>query len=52
MASNKDAEIEKLQQRIAYLEALLDVYKQIQLTPEQQQQVDDLVKKRGLHHFH
>ncbi|KAH1024707.1 uncharacterized protein LOC109538520 isoform X1 [Dendroctonus ponderosae] len=45
MAANKDGEIEKLKKKIDYLESLLDIYRQIELTPEQQRQVNDLNRR-------
>lgn len=48
MAANKDDEIAKLNAKIEYLEAMLDIYGQIQLTPEQQKRVNDLVKEYGI----
>lgn len=50
MAANKDDEIAKLNARIDYLEALLDIYGQIELTPEQQKRVNTLVKQYGIRH--
>uniref|UniRef100_A0AAR5PKM7 Uncharacterized protein n=1 Tax=Dendroctonus ponderosae TaxID=77166 RepID=A0AAR5PKM7_DENPD len=45
MTANKDGEIEKLKKKIDYLESLLDIYRQIELTPEQQRQVNDLNRR-------
>ncbi|XP_030749726.1 uncharacterized protein LOC115877619 [Sitophilus oryzae] len=48
MAATRDAENEDLQKRIDSLEAQLAVYKDIDLTEEQQKEVDALIKKYNI----
>ncbi|KAG5880206.1 hypothetical protein JTB14_018997 [Gonioctena quinquepunctata] len=42
IVANKDQRIQKLEKRIAYLEKLLDIYAQIDLTDEQKKKLDEL----------
>lgn len=48
MMANKNQQIKRLEKRIDYLEKMLDVYSKLDLTPEQQKVLDDLVKEHNL----
>lgn len=47
IAAFKNERIKQLEERIDYLEKMLDLYSQLDLTPEQKKKLDELVKAHG-----